>query len=68
MDLKEFLQNAYTEKRTLDFHMSQLFKTRHRKDKKVTGWIYKIQTLGLQFHEAALLIAVKGHKSAHWIG
>jgi hypothetical protein len=60
MELKEFLQNAYTEKRTLDFHVSQLFKTRHGKDKKVTDWIHKIQTLGSQFHEAALLNCSEG--------
>ena len=52
-DLKEFLQNAYIEKRTLDFHVSQLFKARQGKDEKVAEWIHKIQTLGSQFREAA---------------
>jgi len=28
-ELKEFLRNSYIEKRTLDFHASQLFKARH---------------------------------------
>jgi len=51
----EFLQNTYIEKRTLDFHASQLFKARQGKDKKVADWIHKIQNLGSQFHEAALL-------------
>jgi hypothetical protein len=27
-DLKEFLKNTYTEKRTLDFHANQLFSTK----------------------------------------
>ena len=52
-DLKEFLQNAYIEKRTLDFHASQLFKARQGKVEKVADWIHKIQTLGSQFREAA---------------
>jgi len=54
-ELKEFLQNSYTEKRTLDFHASQLFKARHGKDERVTDWIHKIQTSGSTFREAALL-------------
>jgi hypothetical protein len=54
-ELKEFLQNSYIEKRTLDFHASQLFKARQGKDERVMDWIHKIQTLGSQFHEAALL-------------
>ena len=51
----EFLPNTYTEKRTLEFHASQLFKARQGKDEKVAEWIHKIQTLGSQFREAALL-------------
>ena len=54
-ELKEFLQNSYIEKRTLDFHASQLFKARQGKEERVTDWIHKIQTLGSQFREAALL-------------
>ena len=54
-ELKEFLQNTYIEKRTLDFHASQLFKARQGKDEKLADWIHKIQTLGSQFREAALL-------------
>jgi hypothetical protein len=54
-ELKEFLRNSYIEKRTLDYHASQLFKARQGKDEQVTDWIKKIQTLGLQFREAALL-------------
>jgi len=38
----EFLQNADIEKRTLDFHASQLFKTRQGEDKKVMEWRHKI--------------------------
>ena len=48
-----FLQNAYVEKRTLDFHASQLFKASQWKDEKVAAWIHKIQNLGSQFREAA---------------
>jgi hypothetical protein len=54
-ELKEFLQNTYIEKRTIDSHTSQLFKARQGKDERVTDWIHKIQTLGSQFREAALL-------------
>ena len=47
--LKEFLQNTYIEKRTLDFHVSQLFKARQGKDEKVADWVHKVQTLGSSF-------------------
>jgi hypothetical protein len=45
---------------TLDFHASQLFKAMQGKDEKVADWIHKIQTLGLQFREAALLNCSEG--------
>ena len=48
-ELKEFLQNSYIEKRTLDYHASQLLKARQGKDERVTGWIQRVQTLGSQF-------------------
>jgi hypothetical protein len=54
-ELKEFLQNSYIEKRTLDNHASQLFKARQDKDERVTDWSQRVQTLGSQFREAALL-------------
>jgi hypothetical protein len=54
-ELKEFLQNSYIEKRTLDYHASQLFKARQGKDERVTDWIQRVQTLGSQFREATLL-------------
>jgi len=54
-ELKEFLRNSYIEKRTLDFQASQVFKVRQGKDERVPEWIHKIQTLGSQFREAALL-------------
>jgi hypothetical protein len=54
-ELKEFLRNSYIEKRTLDYHASQLFRAKQGKDERVTDWIQKIQTLGSQFREAALL-------------
>ena len=47
--LKEFLQNSYIEKRTLDSHASHLFKARQGKDERVTECIQKVQTLGSQF-------------------
>jgi len=53
VELKEYLQNSYLEKRTLDFNASQLFKAKQGKDERVTDWIHKIQTLGSQFPEAA---------------
>jgi hypothetical protein len=34
-ELKQFLQNTYTEKRTLDFHTNQLFKARQGKSESV---------------------------------
>jgi hypothetical protein len=58
--LKEFLQNAYIEKRTLDFHASQLFKARQGKDEKVADWIHKIQNFGSQFRKAAWLNCSEG--------
>jgi len=54
-ELKEFLKNSYIEKRTLDFHASQLFKARQRKDEKIAEWIQRIQTLGSQFRDSVLL-------------
>jgi hypothetical protein len=60
VELKGYLQNSYIEKRTLDFHASQLFKAKQGKDERVTDWIHKIQTLGSQFREAALLNCSEG--------
>ena len=54
------MQNSYIEKRTLDFHATQLFKAKQGKDERVTDWIHKIQTLGSQFREAALLNCNEG--------
>jgi hypothetical protein len=54
-ELKDFLKNSYIEKRTLDFHASQLFKARQGKDEKIAEWIQRIQTLGSQFRESAQL-------------
>lgn len=59
-DLREFLRNSYIEKRTLDFHASELFKARQGKEEKVTDWIQRIQSLGSQFREAALLNSTEG--------
>ena len=53
-DLKTFLNNTYTEKRTLDFHATQLFGARQSKNEKVSEWIQKIERLSSKFREAAL--------------
>lgn len=41
-ELKEFLKNAYTEKRTLDYHTNQLFSTKQSKAEGVSEWIQHI--------------------------
>ena len=54
-DLKEFLKNTYTEKRTLDFHANQLFSTKQTRSETVSEWIQRVQRLGSNFRESALL-------------
>jgi hypothetical protein len=53
-DLKEFLKNTYTEKRTLDYHANQLFSTKQTRTESVSEWIQRAQKLGSNFREAAL--------------
>jgi uncharacterized FlgJ-related protein len=53
-ELKEFLKNTYTEKRTLDFHANQLFSTKQSKAESVSDWIQRVQKLGSKFREATL--------------
>ena len=53
-ELREFLKNTYTEKRTLDYHANQLFSTKQTKGESVSDWIQRIQKLGSKFREAAL--------------
>lgn len=53
-ELKEFLKNTYTEKRTLDYHANQLFSTKQSKVESVSEWIQRVQKLGSKFREAAL--------------
>jgi hypothetical protein len=53
-NLKEFLKNTYTEKRTLNYHANQLFSTNQSKAESVSEWIQRIQKLGSRFREAAL--------------
>ena len=53
-ELKEFLKNTYTEKRTLDYHANQLFSTKQTKGENVSEWIQRVQKLGSKFREAAL--------------
>ena len=52
-ELKAFLKNTYTEKRTLDYHANQLFSTKQSKVESVSEWI-RVQKLGSKFREAAL--------------
>jgi hypothetical protein len=63
-ELKEFLQNSYIEKRTLDYHDSQLFKARQGEDERVTDWIQRVQRLGSQFREAELLNCSDGARES----
>ena len=53
-DLRTFLKNTYTEKRTLDFHAMQLFRARQGKNESISDWIQNIQRLSSKFREAAL--------------
>jgi type I site-specific restriction endonuclease len=53
-ELKEFLKNTYTEKRTLDYHANQLFSTKQSKVESVSEWMQRVQKLGSKFREAAL--------------
>ena len=52
-DLREFHRNTYTEKRTLDFHATQLFGARQGRNKSITEWIQTIQKLSSKFRAAA---------------
>jgi transcriptional regulator of heat shock response len=52
-ELKEFLKNTYTEKRTLDYHANQLFSTKQSKVECIE-WIQRVQKLGSKFREATL--------------
>ena len=53
-ELREFLKNTYTEKRTLDYHANQLFNTKQNKMESISEWIQRVQKLGSKFREAAL--------------
>jgi len=65
--LKEFLQNTYLEKRTLDFHVSLLFKARQGKGEKLADLIHKVQTWNRSFVKSHCLILAKGRERAYWI-
>jgi hypothetical protein len=52
-ELREFLKNTYTEKRTLDYHVNQLFSTKQSKTESVSEWLQRVQKLGSKFREAA---------------
>jgi len=47
------LRHTYIEKRTLDYHATQLFSARQGKSESVSDWIQTIQMLGSEFREAA---------------
>jgi hypothetical protein len=53
-ELKEFLKNTYTEKRTLDYHANQLFSTKQNRSESVSEWIEQVQKLGSKFREETL--------------
>jgi hypothetical protein len=53
-ELKEFLKNTYTEKKTLDYHANQLFSTKQSKAENVSEWIQRVQKLGSKFRDATL--------------
>lgn len=53
-DVKVYLENTYTEKRTLDYYAKVLFVARQRKDETVTQWIQKIQNMGSEFRDSAM--------------
>ena len=53
-ELKEFLKNTYTKKRTLDYHANQLFSTKQGKVESISEWIQCVQKLGSKFREATL--------------
>jgi hypothetical protein len=53
-DLRAFLKNTYTEKRTLDFHATQFLGAKQGKNESISEWIQNIQRLSSKFREAAL--------------
>ena len=53
-ELRAFLRNTYTEKRTLDYHATQLFGARQGKNDSISEWIQNVQKLSSKFREAAL--------------
>jgi hypothetical protein len=53
VEVKEFLRNTYNEKRTLDFHATQLFKAKQEKLVSVSEWVQRIQTSGSKFRETS---------------
>jgi hypothetical protein len=50
-ELRTFLKNTYTEKRTFDFHATQLFGARQGKNDNISDWIQKLRS---KFRKAAL--------------
>ncbi|PSN52276.1 hypothetical protein C0J52_08311 [Blattella germanica] len=53
-EVKTYLKNAYTERRTLDYHAKELFQAKQARGESVTAWIQRIQKLSSEFREAAL--------------
>ena len=62
-ELKEFLKNTYTEKRTLDYHASQSFSAKQSKAESVSEWIQHVQKLGSKFREATLQDCEQGERA-----
>jgi hypothetical protein len=50
-ELQAFLKNTYTEKRTLDYHATQLFGARQEKNDSISGWIQTVQKLSSKFRK-----------------
>ncbi len=48
-ELRAFLRNTYTEKRTLDFHATQLFGAKQRRSECISEWIQNMQRLSSKF-------------------
>jgi hypothetical protein len=47
--LQAFLKKTYTEKRTLDYHATQLFGARQEESNSISGWIQNVQKLSSKF-------------------
>jgi hypothetical protein len=53
-ELRAFLRDTYTEKRTLDCHITQLFGAKQSKSESISEWILNGQRRSSKFREAAV--------------